>query len=196
MKSNIWKLFGHVNYRFVDSDPAGILFNGALHWFAYARDRVFVVSFDLAKEEFIEIPQPDDTRYVWNYGKSMGIIEGRLCIFHTENNGRPYDIWVMKNYNVKPSWELLPDDYVIKDNVVHYMNMITDCDHTKKPTFFCGDSVHPSRNDKYIWSPIFVQTLVSPYSDNGKSSHTKNKNRGVKVGYDCFFTVFSKRKNL
>ncbi|GKB65287.1 putative F-box domain-containing protein [Tanacetum coccineum] len=194
LKSNIWKLFGHVNYSFYDCMP-GILFNGALHWFSYnandiARDKVLIVSFGLAKEEFIEIPQPDDTRYVGSHGSTLGIIEDRLCIFDTCDNGRPRGIWVIKNYNVKPSWELLPDDYEMKDNVVHHMKMITDCDHMKM-TFFCDDNILLSGDVKYIESPIFVQTLVSPYSNNEKSSHTKNKNREVKVSSACFFTVFS-----
>ncbi|GKA48692.1 hypothetical protein Tco_0741650 [Tanacetum coccineum] len=115
-----------------------------------------------------------------SYGSILGIIEDRLCIFDTGYNDRPKGIWVMKNYNVKPSWELLPDDYGMKDNVVHYMNMITDLDHRKNTSFFCADKMRPSRDAKYIGSPIFVQTLVSPYSNNEKSSHTKNQNRGVK----------------
>ncbi|GKE05680.1 hypothetical protein Tco_1397698 [Tanacetum coccineum] len=68
----------------------------------------------------------------------------------------------------------------MKDNVVHYMNMITDLDHRKNTSFFCANKMLPSRDAKYIGSPIFVQTLVSPYSNNEKSSHTKNQNRGVK----------------
>ncbi|GJZ89631.1 putative F-box domain-containing protein [Tanacetum coccineum] len=184
LKSNIWNVFGHVNYQFYDSKP-GILFNGALHWFwfdaNYTRDRkALIVSFNLAKKEFIEIPQPDDTKYDWSYGSILGIIEDRLCIFDTGYNDRPKGIWVMKNYNVKPSWELLLDDYGMKDNVVHYMNMITDLDHRNNTSFFCADKLRPSRDAKYIGSHIFVQTLVSPYFNNEKSSHTKNQNRGVK----------------
>ncbi|GJR18365.1 ribonuclease H-like domain-containing protein [Tanacetum coccineum] len=188
LKSNAWKHFGHVNYSFYDNKP-GILFNGALHWFwfdaNYTRDRkALIVSFDLAKEEFIEIPQPDDPRYDWSYGSRLGIIEDRLCIFHERDDRRPFRIWVMKNYNVKPSWELLPDHYKMKDNVVQYMEMIMDCDHKKKPTFFCDDKMWRSRYASCIGYPLFVQTLVSPYSNNGKSSHTKNKNRGVKDNRD------------
>ncbi|GKB62462.1 putative F-box domain containing protein [Tanacetum coccineum] len=188
LKSNAWKHFGHVNYSFYDNKP-GILFNGALHWFwfdaNYTRDRkALIVSFDLAKEEFIEIPQPNDPRYDWSYGSRLGIIEDRLCIFHERDDRRPFRIWVMKNYNVKPSWELLPDHYKMKDNVVQYMEMIMDCDHKKKPTFFCDDKMWRSRYASCIGYPLFVQTLVSPYSNNGKSSHTKNKNRGVKDNRD------------
>ncbi|GKC48729.1 F-box/kelch-repeat protein-like protein [Tanacetum coccineum] len=85
LKSNAWKHFGHVNYRFDDRKP-GILFNGALYWFWYnandiARVKVLIVSFDLAKEEFIEIPQPDDTRYVGSCRNTLGIFKDHLCIF-------------------------------------------------------------------------------------------------------------------
>ncbi|GJR53971.1 ribonuclease H-like domain-containing protein [Tanacetum coccineum] len=117
LKSNVWEVFGHVNYSFHDSKP-GILFNGALYWFCYnANDikNVFIVSFDLAKEQFIEIPQPDDKRYVWSWHNQLGILNDNLCIFDQHNDGRPYRIWVMKSYNVKRSWKLLALSVQMKD---------------------------------------------------------------------------------
>ncbi|GKC78461.1 putative F-box domain-containing protein, partial [Tanacetum coccineum] len=101
----------------------GILFNGALHWFWVDTNSItykrVIVSFDLAKEEFREIPEPDDTRYVYGYGSRLGIIEGRLCIY---------------------------------------------------------------TQAEYIGSPIFVQTLVSPYlNDNERPSYAKQNNNIVKV---------------
>ncbi|GKA06800.1 F-box protein CPR1-like protein [Tanacetum coccineum] len=183
LKSNVWKLFGHVNYSFHDSKP-GILFNGALYWFCYnANDikNVFIVSFDLAKEQFIEIPQPDDKRYVWSWHNQLGILDDHLCIFDQHNDGRPYGIWVMKNYNVKQSWKLLATQCEMKDRV-HYM--IKDSLHSRKmPSYFCCDDTFLSRSGKHIWSPIFVQTLVSPYVNNhGRPSDAKKNKRTVEAG--------------
>ncbi|GJY32521.1 F-box/kelch-repeat protein-like protein [Tanacetum coccineum] len=185
LKSNVWKLFGHVDYRFDDASllEPGILFNGALHWFMYDinRDKILIVSFDLAKEEFKEISQPDDTRYDGSYDNALGIFEDHLCIFDEHNDGRPYGIWVMKNYNVKQSWKLLPTQCEMKDRV-HYM--IKDSLLSKKmPSYFCSENLFLSTSGKHIWSPIFVQTLVSPYVNNhGRQNDAKNSKRTVKSG--------------
>ncbi|GJR82496.1 F-box/kelch-repeat protein-like protein [Tanacetum coccineum] len=193
LKSNIWKLFGQTNY-WPGPDTPGILFNGALHWFMFDAtyplyEKVLIVSFDLAKEEFREIPQPDDTRYVWNYCSTLGIIEGSLCIFIKKRNhvnNPPCSIWVMKNYNGKPSWELLPvTNYCeMKDHAIHYM--LKDTSQYRKtlpPTYFCDDNIRLSRSEEYISSPIFVQTLVSPYvnNNNRRPSRTKNNKSTVKA---------------
>nr|GEW96764.1 hypothetical protein [Tanacetum cinerariifolium] len=149
LKSNIWKLFGQVNYRF----DLGQLIRPA-------------------KEEFREIPQPDDTRYVWNYGYRLGIIQGRLCIFPAFKE-RVYPscgIWVMRSYN---SWELIPKDREIEDDAIHYMLKDTDEYRiTPPPSYFCDENIHLSRSKEHIPSPMFVKTLVSPYVNNGGPSHT------------------------
>ncbi|GJW88861.1 F-box/kelch-repeat protein-like protein [Tanacetum coccineum] len=157
LKSNVWKLFGHVDYRFDDASllEPGILFNGALHWFMYDinRDKILIVSFDLAKEEFKEISQPDDTRYDGSYDNALGIFEDHLCIFD-EHNDVPYGIWVMKNYNVKQSWKLLPTDCEMKDRV-HYM--IKDSLLSKKMPCYLGVELLKSAGEgsesilKSIW---------------------------------------------
>ncbi|GJV40436.1 putative F-box domain-containing protein [Tanacetum coccineum] len=179
LKSNIWKHFGQVNYRFHDGALAkpGILFNGALHWFWFdaihtTHNKVLLVSFDLAREEFREIPQPNDAGYVWSFRSTLGIIKGRLCIFHKRrDDGLPYGIWVMKNYN---SWELLPNDCEIKDHDIHYM-LKDSIQSSILPTYYCDDNTRPSRDAEFIESPIFVQTLVSPYLNiNGRPDLTEN----------------------
>ncbi|GJX98453.1 F-box protein CPR1-like protein [Tanacetum coccineum] len=184
LKSNVWKLLGHVNYRFDDRKP-GILFNGALYWFWYnandiknisTRDKIFncaYMRFQLT-EAIKEISQPDDTRYDGSYDNALGIFEDHLCIFDEHNDGRPYGIWVMKNYNVKQSWKLLPTQCEMKDRV-HYM--IKDSLLSKKmPSYFCSENLFLSTSGKHIWSPIFVQTLVSPYVNNhGRQNDAKNQ---------------------
>ena len=122
------------------------------------------MSFDLAKEEFREIPQPNDSRYVWNYGYSLGIMDGRLCIYPPFDDVDEYPTcgtWVIKNYNVKPYWELLPNDRGVKDHAIHHI--LNNTRQSKIMPAYLGDSSGAgSRPQEYFPSPIFVQTLVSP----------------------------------
>ncbi|GKB07532.1 putative F-box domain-containing protein, partial [Tanacetum coccineum] len=141
--------------QLLKDDQSGILFNGALHWFWFdykntSDKKILIASFDLAKEEFREIPQPDDSRYLWNFGYSLGIMDGRLCIYPLFDDADDFPscgTWVIKNYNAEPSWELLLND--------------------------CG----LSRSMDYIPSPIFVQTLVSPYVNNNRGPSHANNNK-------------------
>ncbi|GKC83703.1 ankyrin repeat-containing domain, PGG domain protein [Tanacetum coccineum] len=198
LKSNVWKLFGHVNYSFYDNNP-GILFNGALHWFwSDANDnyRKFIMCFDLAKEEFREIPQPEDPRYDVRYSGKLGIFEDHLCIFHAR--GRPYEMWVMKNYNVKQSWELLPTDWAMKERL---QCMKKDWRlPPKTPSYFCSDKtlMYLSSWGNYMSDPIFVQTLVSPYvNDNERPSVAKNNKRTVKSArHKVGFAYAGKKKEI
>ncbi|GJV45230.1 gypsy type transposase [Tanacetum coccineum] len=58
LKSDVWKVVGDVKYTCISR--VGTLCNGALHWFMYDRNEKKVIpSFNLSKEKFKEIPQPD-----------------------------------------------------------------------------------------------------------------------------------------
>ncbi|GKC52174.1 hypothetical protein Tco_1074919 [Tanacetum coccineum] len=60
--------------RLSRADTPGILFNGELHWFWFdANKKASIVSFNLAKEEFREIPQPDDSSYISATSSSSSI---------------------------------------------------------------------------------------------------------------------------
>ncbi|GJV21960.1 putative F-box domain-containing protein [Tanacetum coccineum] len=170
LKSNSWKLIGDVKYWFMYNKP-GILFNGALHWFVFDYNnetRTVILSFDLSREDFNVIPQPNDTKYTWDLLDSvttMGIVENQLSIILTNvDNPLKRNIWVMRSYNVGHSWELLPNDCEMKYDVVHYMKMY-DCTSPmkKRLSFFCDDNTCSSRSGKYVDTHIFVQSLVSPY---------------------------------
>ena len=79
LKSIVWKVTRQVKYKLYN--PLGILWIGALHWFMEYDDKKVILSFDLSREEFKEIPQPDDSRYCCDYSSFLGITEGRLCIY-------------------------------------------------------------------------------------------------------------------
>ncbi|GJV40793.1 ribonuclease H-like domain-containing protein [Tanacetum coccineum] len=186
LKSNVWKLFGHVNYSFHDSKP-GILFNEVLYWFCYnANDikNVFIVSFDLAKEQFIEIPQPDDKRYVWSWHNQLGILNDNLCIFDQHNDGRPYRIWVMKSYNVKRSWKLLATQCEMKDRV-HYM--IKDSLHSRKmPSYFCCDDTFLSRSGIRAWrEPLIKKNHLLPQQNFVSLTVNYQGNSPKRLGKDA-----------
>ncbi|GKD00869.1 putative F-box domain-containing protein [Tanacetum coccineum] len=121
LKSNTWKLIGQFNYV-ISFNKTGILCNGALHWFVVDHhhssedpDRV-ILSFDLFREEFTVIPEPNDSRFE-SSRTTLGMLEDQLCVFSHNvfnDNDLPRDIWVMRSYNVQDSWELLSNDCEIK----------------------------------------------------------------------------------
>ncbi|GJZ41323.1 putative F-box domain-containing protein [Tanacetum coccineum] len=175
LKSNLWKVMKQVKYNFYN--PLGILWNGALHWFMQDCNSMkkVILSFDLSREEFEEIPQPFDSRYVGTY---LGITEGCLCIYL---NDPPYERWVMKNYNDKQSWELLPGCETNTYDVAHMLK----CYFSHKNWCLCDEDDYKfySKFGKYIRCPIYVHSLVSPHL-NGcpkKKRHTEIK-RGVMKG--------------
>ncbi|KAF5820077.1 putative F-box domain, galactose oxidase/kelch, beta-propeller, F-box associated interaction [Helianthus annuus] len=167
LKSNVWRAIGEVKYVFISW--VGFLYNGALHWIVEDQNRkLLILSYDLSKEEFIEIPKPDDARYECTYTSRLGIVKECLCIFR----GYGYssnDVWLMKNYNVKESWELLPQrdrDHDKKYDSVHFFNsgLPKDVD----ASWFCSAMehkywLHMDPHYYYIHAPIFVKSLVSPY---------------------------------
>jgi F-box interacting protein len=180
LKSNLWKVTKQVKYGVYN--PLGIFWNGVLHWFMKDHDRKVILSFDLSREEFKVIPQPDDSRYAGKLHSFLGITEGRLCIYI---NSPPYQRWVMENYNDKQSWELLPGCKTSTYDVAHMLK----CYIPHKNCCLCDDEDHnfSSTMGKYIRCPIYVHSLVSPYLDGKpeKKRHTKDKRRR------CYFKFFS-----
>lgn len=176
LKSDVWKVVGDVNYSFISN--AGMLYNEALHWFmSDQNENKVIVSFDLSREEFKEIPQPDDVRYEFTSDTSLGIVDNCLCIcprlFHRRWVMRNYNVWVMTNYNVKRSWAILQNDngMIMKHDIAHFLG------HIPSMVFFCKDNIHRSRSGDYICAPLYVKSLVSPHV-NGR----RKKKWSVMVG--------------
>ncbi|GJZ05761.1 putative F-box domain-containing protein [Tanacetum coccineum] len=111
LKSNVWRPLA-VESRYESLFGNGILCNGAIHWYMFQNKKNVIVSFDLSKEIFKEIPQPNLGRSHWDLGRSrwhLGTMNDCLCIFaspirNCEKN-EDVEIWVMRNYNVQESWE-------------------------------------------------------------------------------------------
>ncbi|KAK8569890.1 hypothetical protein V6N13_002602 [Hibiscus sabdariffa] len=99
-----WRSLGKVSYQFVRR-PSEALVNGRLHW--VSRPRRYhptrrIISFDLADEQFREVPKPDCgglTRCNFH----LSVLQGCLAVAVYGNYGK-LEIWVMKCYNEKESW--------------------------------------------------------------------------------------------
>ncbi|KAK1435307.1 hypothetical protein QVD17_01068 [Tagetes erecta] len=169
LKSNIWKVVGEVKYTF--TSKVGILSNGALHWIVRDNENMkkrLILSYDLCKQEFKEIPQPDDARYECTFDSFLGIITEHLCIYQYSC------VWLMKSYD---SWELLPRDRVIKNDVVHTLRM------TRDDRFFNYDKSSFCKVSQVHFNfglPVFVQSLVSPHV-NGRPKHSSDDKMNAKI---------------
>ncbi|KAJ0806760.1 putative F-box domain-containing protein [Helianthus annuus] len=175
LKSNVWRVIEEVKYKFIST--TGILSNGALHWIVEDQNyKKLIISFDLSKEEFKEIPQPADAGYEATYSSHLGIVKECLCIFRRSNCCFLEDLWMMKRYNVKESWERLPHNHNMKHDIVHHLK---------------GGVAWPLGTLEHYWgwkcgwknpaAPIFVQSLVSPRV-NGRPASAINIVRNFRVG--------------
>ncbi|KAI3716468.1 hypothetical protein L1987_67373 [Smallanthus sonchifolius] len=176
LKSNVWRVIGYVNYKFISK--VGILCNGALHWIVKdQKKKKLIISYDLCEDEFKEIPQPDNAGYDSTYTSHVGVMNECLCIcisIYSFAGG----VWLMKNYNVKQSWEHLV--YWKNYDIVHLLRS------PKDESFFNDDaSWFLNTSDRhlfwlrhYIDAPIFVQSLVSPHV-NGRPKRDKRSAKWV-----------------
>ncbi|KAF5482562.1 hypothetical protein F2P56_003120 [Juglans regia] len=99
-----WRSKGKVAYHLLQS-PSQVLVNGRLHWVTWPRrysPRRSIISFDLAEEQFQEVLTPDC--YTLNRRKyHLVVLGGCLSAAVYCNYGR-LEIWVMREYGVKESW--------------------------------------------------------------------------------------------
>ncbi|XP_030512651.1 F-box protein At3g07870 [Rhodamnia argentea] len=102
--SPAWRSLGRAPYQ-IDKRPSETVVNGRLHWVAgprrYRTARQ-LVSFDLADEQFREVPRPEGGTIGRSYYQLMEL-RGCLSAIVYCNYGR-LEIWVMKRYDAKESW--------------------------------------------------------------------------------------------
>ncbi|GJW02660.1 putative F-box domain-containing protein [Tanacetum coccineum] len=153
LKSNVWKVVGELQYVFSDRDGVnkiGMLCNDALHWFMndQINNKDAIISFELSREEFREISQPDDQRYEFTFNSRLGIVDECLCIY--ECRWPVSKKWVMKNYSGKKTWKLLSNVGMMDSDKIHYLK-----DYIPHKNSICHGWDH-------IGDPVYVQSLVSP----------------------------------
>nr|XP_043637016.1 F-box protein CPR1-like [Erigeron canadensis] len=186
LKSNAWTLVGDVNYCYLRS--VGVLCNGALHWVMKdPNENKVILSFDLSREKFKQIPQPDDDMVYQSYIRapcsiiSLGIIDECLCIF--DQYLLPQKIWKMNHYNVKQSWTSVTHDWQMKNDFVHCLSGLL------KHDVLCDKSlcheIQLCRTQDIIGAPIYVQSLVSPriqsHAKQKRKKQPMNNKRTVKI---------------
>lgn len=102
--SPAWRSLGRAPYQ-IDKRPSETVVNGRLHWVAgprrYRTARQ-LVSFDLADEQFREVPRPEGGP-IGRSNYQLMAVRGCLSAIVYCNYGR-LEIWVMKTYDVKESW--------------------------------------------------------------------------------------------
>ncbi|GJW02662.1 F-box/kelch-repeat protein-like protein [Tanacetum coccineum] len=182
LKSNVWIVVGEVKYMWISTTGIvrGTLCNGALHLLMNDQnnEKKVIVSFCLSREEFKEIPQPDDTQFKCADNNSLGIFQGYLCLCRDQYPSM-HIIWIMKHYNVKESWELLHGHVVRKDiNLAYCLLTLNDYIPYESP-FYVG-FIFCATNSEYTRAPIFVRSLVSPYV-NGRPMRSIHVNVRSKV---------------
>ncbi|KAL7617724.1 hypothetical protein Lser_V15G02680 [Lactuca serriola] len=161
-KSNLWEVIGEVDYTCISR--VGVLHSGALHWVAYHGSpddkQQVILSLDLTKDKFKEIPQPDDMRYKNDVASEgamrLGTMDGCLCVF---DGMCTVKIWVMNEYNVRQSWELVWRGHKTKTEVVHHLKDIKY--YRPKKRFLCHKESVVQTPD-FIWAPRYIPSLVSP----------------------------------
>ncbi|CAK9315499.1 unnamed protein product [Citrullus colocynthis] len=99
-----WRSIGRISHHVAQGQSPAVV-KGRLHWVSLPRRHHLgrtIVSFDLASEEFIDIPKPD-------FG-SLSRCNFHLVILNDCLSAAVYcshgkmEIWVMKQYGVKESW--------------------------------------------------------------------------------------------
>lgn len=82
----------------------GTLLNGSVYWQAKREDtketKFIIVSFDLVKEKFRELPKPDSK---FAEGPLLGVLGESLCACRSLF-GKNVEVWAMKEEGAEVSW--------------------------------------------------------------------------------------------
>ncbi|XP_057476187.1 F-box protein CPR1-like [Actinidia eriantha] len=87
---------------------AGVLASNALHWVVTEESEIpmadLIVAFDLGSESYRLVPQPEcSDKNFYLYLQSLGGCLSLLCNYFLDR----VDVWVMRDYGVKESWNKL-----------------------------------------------------------------------------------------
>ena len=175
LRSNKWKDLGDVN--FVWLTWMGVLCKGSLHWVAYdiLSKKIIILSFNLSTEKFNEFPKPENVSYQSEIAQDylsmrLGTLEGCLCVFRSEF--LPNDLWVMKDYNNKHSWEQFGCEKEMKPDAVYAFKVSKLIPNTRP---FLHDPIPWFGHTNGILAACsYVESLVSPHFEK----ETEQKDTG------------------
>ncbi|XVE72503.1 hypothetical protein DITRI_Ditri11bG0044500 [Diplodiscus trichospermus] len=100
--SSVWRYLGMITNLFL-WQVSKVMVNGRLHWLSRPNKYRWagLISFDLATEQFQEIPKPNCCRLDWCFQHLMVL---RACVSAYDHNNKELEFWVMKEYGKKESW--------------------------------------------------------------------------------------------
>lgn len=109
LRVNSWRRIQDFPYFWV-TGRCSVFVNGALHWAAALNQDAdrndIIIAFDLKSEEFYQVPLPPIVGIEGYYivVEALGGCLCLLCKFDDDDDDRPWDLWVMKEYGVNDSW--------------------------------------------------------------------------------------------
>ncbi|KAJ4704040.1 F-box protein [Melia azedarach] len=109
LKSDEWKKIGAIPFHI--SSRAAVPFRDEFLIWKASRGlgrgmSVLVVAFDMNKDEFVEIQQPEVRDKMNQFQIEVGVVNGEFSLFHMWRSER-VEIWTMKEFGVKDSWRKL-----------------------------------------------------------------------------------------
>ncbi|KAJ4968587.1 hypothetical protein NE237_015288 [Protea cynaroides] len=109
LRTNSWRRVGNMPFCLNKSYFSMLFANSALHWIANREPEPnttssFIGSFDLQDEEYRELPLPDFDFVKNNAPMKLAVLGGQLCVLWPFLGVR-VEVWLMKEYGVRDSWE-------------------------------------------------------------------------------------------
>ncbi|KAL8511087.1 hypothetical protein ACS0TY_017782 [Phlomoides rotata] len=101
LMSNSWKNIGECDISPFETEGMGMYVSGKLHWCRFEGYKCDIISFDLNRHVYgvVELPS-----YMEGDLYSLGVLGGCLSAHFCNPNGG-LDVWLMKEYGVKKSWD-------------------------------------------------------------------------------------------
>lgn len=99
LKTSSWSCSQDMDPLVEFKDDVGTFINGFLYWFADNFENIVIVALNFEKMVFSQIPLP------CSYKSSiLGTLRGCLYVTTKSDNGTGFDVWSMKELEVKNIW--------------------------------------------------------------------------------------------
>lgn len=161
LKLKCWKRIQDFPYYF-NLRYGGKLANGALHWVVKASresDREdLIAAFDIGTEEYRLMPQPEYSNH--DFDMRLGVLADCLCVlcdYFMDDCVVHFDMWVMKEYGVKESWNKLIS--------IKRCDLSEDCHPVLRPIGYskCGRRVLLGQaNQLLLWYDLESKSVSYP----------------------------------